>query len=192
MVPIRAWDSSSKSFCELLLPFGTVHLDIAEMLWYVSALKNSVLYLKPLNFLVMAQQAVLEPELAPIFTDKAPFQLPEEFKEGFAKYIPYVAVVLLPLSVLAILFGGGVAILSGFFLNIRASLSLLIMVASLVVGLLAIPGLFKRTRESWTKMYIAELLYILSAIVSFDIVGILISFVLGLFLLFQVRSKYVN
>ncbi len=140
----------------------------------------------------MAQQAVLEPELGPIFTDKAPFQLPEEFREGFAKYIPYVAVVLLPLSLLAILFGGGMAILSGFFLNIRVSLALLVMVASLIVGALAIPGLFKRTRESWTKMYIADLLYILSAIISFDIVSIIISFLIGLFILFQVRSKYVN
>ncbi|TAE29629.1 MAG: chromate transporter [Cytophagales bacterium] len=140
----------------------------------------------------MAQQAVLEPELAPLFTDKAPFQLPEEFKEGFAKYVPYVALILLPLSLLAILMGGGAALLSAFTLNIRASLSMLIIVASLIVGALAISGLFKRTRDSWTKLYIAELLYILSAIVSFDLIGILISFLVGLFILFQVRSKYVN
>ena len=104
----------------------------------------------------------------------------------------YVALVLLPLSLLAILFGGGVAILSGFLLNIRVSLALLVMVAALIVGALAIPGLFKRTRESWTKMYLAQLLYILSAIIAFDIVSIIISFLLGLFILFQVRSKYVN
>ncbi len=155
-------------------------------------LNNSPLYLKLSNIFAMAQQAVLEPELGPIFTDKAPFQLPEEFREGFAKYFPYVAFVLLPLSLLAILFGGGVAVLSGFFLNIRVSLALLVMVAALIVGALAIPGLFKRTRESWTKLYIAELLYILSAIIGFDIVSILISFLIGLFILFQVRSKYVN
>ncbi|KAB7732724.1 chromate transporter [Rudanella paleaurantiibacter] len=138
----------------------------------------------------MTQQAVLEPELAPLFTEKAPFQLPEEFREGFAKYVPYIAVIFLPLSMLAIIFGGGVAILSGFFLNLRASLSLLLVVASLIIGVLAIPGLFKRTRESWTKMYVAELLYIASAIISFDIIGVILSFLLGLYLLFQVRGKY--
>lgn len=155
-------------------------------------LKNSDLYLKPLNTYLMTQQTVLEPELAPLFTVKAPFQLPEEFKEGFAKYVPYIAVVLLPLSVLAILFGGGVAILTGFFLDIRVSLALLVLVASLVVGLLAIPGLFKRTRESWVKLYISELLYILSSIISFEIITAILTFLIGLFILFQVREKYVN
>ncbi|MBO0949521.1 chromate transporter [Fibrella forsythiae] len=142
--------------------------------------------------IVMAEPAVLEPELAPIFTSKAPFQLPDNIKEIIVKVAPYVSVILLPLSVLAIVLGGGVAILSGFFLNIRASISLLIIVAALVIGILAIPGLFKRTRESWTKLYLAQLLYLLSSIVSFDVFGFIISFLIGLFMLFQIREKYTN
>lgn len=140
----------------------------------------------------MAQQAVLEPELGPIFTDKAPFQLPEEFREGFAKYAPYVLAVLSPLYVLSILLSGGAAIISGFFLHIGYSLSMLVAITAMVIILLAIPGLFKRTRESWTKLYIAELLFILSALIGLNIVTGIISFLIGLFILFQVRSKYIN
>ncbi|MBO0929843.1 chromate transporter [Fibrella aquatilis] len=140
----------------------------------------------------MTQPAVLENELAPIFTTKAPFQLPEEAKDLIVKIMPYIAVVLLPLSILAILFGGGLALLSFFTLHLGASLALIIMIIAIVVGLMAIPGLFSRSRDGWSKTYLSQLIWIVSMLVEFHILSAVISFLLGMYLLFQIRDRYVN
>ncbi len=142
----------------------------------------------------MAQPAVFEQELAPVFTEKAPFQIPDEIREIIVKIIPYLIILQIVFFVLSML-GGGLVILSAFSANILFSISALISLAGAVIGMLALPGSFKRTRESWVKMYQAQLLFVLASLVTLTVSGFisgLISLAIGLFLLFQIRSKYVN
>ena len=144
----------------------------------------------------MAQPAVLEAELAPYFTTKAPFQFPINFREGFVKWWPIVSLILLILALPAILaflgigaafmpvsFMGGVG--AGFTYTIVMVLSLI----RLVLGGLALPGLFNRKRQGWVLSYYSELLAIVLSIFSFSLIGILLG-LLFLMLLFQVREYY--
>ncbi|RIV21677.1 chromate transporter [Fibrisoma montanum] len=144
----------------------------------------------------MAQPAVLESELAPYFTTKAPFQFPVNFREGFVKYWPIVSLVLLLISLPAILafLGIGAAFMpvsflgglgTGFFYTVVMVFSLI----GVVLRALALPGLFNRTRSGWVFSYYAELLSILGSLLSISIIGVLFG-LLFLLLLFQVRSYY--
>ena len=142
----------------------------------------------------MAQPALFEQELAPIFTEKAPFQLPDDIREIIVKIIPYLIILQIVFFVLSML-GGGLVILAAFSANLLYSISALISLAGAIIGMLALPGSFKRTRESWVKMYQAQLLFVLASLVTLTVSGFisgLISLAIGLFLLFQIRPKYVN
>ncbi|CCH52651.1 chromate transporter [Fibrisoma limi BUZ 3] len=144
----------------------------------------------------MAQPAVLESELAPYFTTKAPFQFPINFREGFVKYWPIVSLVLLLISLPAILafLGIGAAFMpvsflgglgTGFFYTVIMVFSLI----GVVLRALALPGLFNRTRSGWVLSYYAELISILGSLLSISIIGVLFG-LLFLLLLFQVRDYY--
>ena len=144
----------------------------------------------------MAQPAVLEAELAPYFTTKAPFQFPINFREGFVKYWPIVSLILLLISLPAILafLGIGAALMpvsymGGVGVGIGYTIVMVITIARLVLGAMALPGLFNRKRQGWVLSYYAQLLGIVVSIFSFSILGILLG-LLFLMLLFQVRDYY--
>ena len=144
----------------------------------------------------MNQSALLETELAPYFTIKAPFQFPVNFREGFVKYWPIVSLILLLLTLPAILLflGIGTALLPVSFVGgigsgIGYTISMVLTVIGLVLSLLALPGLFNRKRSGWVLSYYAQLLSIVTSIFSFSLLGILLG-LLFLMLLFQVRDYY--
>ena len=139
--------------------------------------------------------ALLEKELAPYFIDKAP-AASIEFKEGFVKYFPWITVVLLVLllPVLLMALGLGAALtpfgfLGGVGAGLGYVLSLVLAGATLVLDVLALPGLFGRRRSGWKWAYYGQLLSIISNVLTFSIFGILMGG-LFLYLLFQVRSYY--
>jgi hypothetical protein len=135
--------------------------------------------------------AILENELSTFLIDKAPVQLPDNFKEGFVKYFPYVLLVLMVLSALAVIpLVIGIAVL----LATGAVYSLVLVaigLVSIILNVMALPGLFKQQRGSWVLAYYADLLGLLSNILSISVVGIVIS-ILFLFVMFQVKSYYKN
>lgn len=141
----------------------------------------------------MKQDAILEAELAPYFTTKAPFQFPPEFREGFVKYWPIVSLVLLILALPAILglFGLGalVGAAGGVNLGIIYTTGVIFSLLTVILRGLALPGLFNRKRQGWVLSYYAQLLTILGSLVSFNIGGILLGLIF-LLLLFQVRNYY--
>ena len=148
----------------------------------------------------MAQPAVLETELAPYFTTKAPFQFPLNFREGFVKYWPIVSLVLLIIALPAILVFLGigaafmpVSYMDGLGVGIGYTIAMVLSVIRLVLGGLALPGLFNRKRQGWVFSYYSQLLGILTSVFSFSLLGILLGILLGLLflmLLFQVREYY--
>ena len=144
----------------------------------------------------MAQPAVLEAELAPFFTTKAPFQFPINFREGFVKYWPIVSLILLLITLPAILafLGIGAALMpvsymGGVGVGMSYTLVMVLSLIHLVLGALALPGLFNRKRQGWVLSYYAQLLSIVTSVFSFSIIGILLG-LLFLMLLFQVREYY--
>lgn len=134
----------------------------------------------------------LEAQLAPLFTTKAPFQLPEVWREGLVKYSPWIMLIFVPLSLLAIGVGTIASIFSMFSFNFFGALALLLSIISMVLDLIAIKPLFDRKRVGWDLVFYAWLVSLLSSLVSLSIFGLVLGFFIGGFFLFQVRDKYVN
>ena len=127
---------------------------------------------------------------------KAPFQIPGEIKELLVKFGPWIALVLLVLSLPGLLlmlgFGtavmpfGGVGYSTGFtYLTIALLLQLVLLV-------MALPGLFSRKKSAWTLIFYSQLVGIVFSLLSGSILGALIGGLIGLYILFQIRTLYVN
>ena len=56
----------------------------------------------------------------------------------------------------------------------------------------ALPGLFRRQYASWRLMFMGQGVGILANLLSGAILGTLLGAAIGLFLLFQLRPKYVH
>ncbi len=128
---------------------------------------------------------------------KAP-SLPGNVKEGIVKYGPYLVLVGLLFSIPSVLalFGLGsmfnsIGLLSfSPKLSLAYQLSLAVMLVGLVLEVMALPGLFQKSKKSWNLMYYSVLVYALHYIFTQNIGGLVIGTLLSLYLLFQIKSFY--
>jgi len=127
---------------------------------------------------------------------KAPFQIPAEIKELLVRFGPWIALVLLILSLpgLLLMLGLGTAMIPLGGVGYAAGFTYLtvLLLAQLVLLGLALPGLFKRKMSAWTLMFYSQLVGIALSLLSGAIVGALIGGLIGLYILFQIRALYVN
>lgn len=137
----------------------------------------------------------LENTLEEYFAHKAPYQLPHDAKEAIVKFAPWIVIIFTALS-LPVIFGA-LAITSLFSpFAYAAGVSMywiiptIVLIISIILNLLALPGLFHRTMSGWRYTYYGELLSILYSILSGNIVGALIGAIIGFYILFQVKSLY--
>jgi len=125
---------------------------------------------------------------------KAPFQIPDGGREWIVKFGPWITVVLLILTLPILLFAlglgaifipfGGVAYTSGFgVLTIFIVVELGLMIA-------ALPGLFARKMAGWRLLFYSQLVSIMYNVLSGNVVGGLLFGLIGLYILFQVRTLY--
>ncbi|TAK89630.1 chromate transporter [Patescibacteria group bacterium] len=128
---------------------------------------------------------------------KAPFQIPPNAREWIVKYSPWINIVLLVLFAPAILLALGVgAALVPFSAVGGASaatgLSFALVALVLQVGLMiaALPGLFARKKIGWQLVFYSVVLNLIFSLLNFNIVGGLLSAVLGSYVLFQIKSYY--
>jgi hypothetical protein len=140
----------------------------------------------------------VEEKLNLYFGKKAP-SMPENIKEFIVKYSPYLSIVMLIFAIPAILISFGLvtfaiplAYLSSVHTGFTFSITALISLASLVFEAIAIPGLFKRTRQSWQYMFYASLLSLLSYLLAFNIGSLIISGAISFYILFQIKALYKN
>lgn len=140
----------------------------------------------------------IEEKLNLYFGKKAP-AMPENIKELIVKYSPYLAVAVLIFALPAILFAFGIstfampfAYVGGFHRGFSFSFIALISLIALVFEVMAIPGLFKRTKKSWQYMFYASLISLLSSLLSLDLGSIIIGGAISFYILFQIRSYYKN
>ena len=133
-------------------------------------------------------------ETIDVYMKKLP-PLPVNIKDIIVKFAPWAAIITIVIGLPALLaiFGLGSYINSFgmgglYYANLGSGymFALLFLAAELVLRGLSVPGLFARSKGGWNLMYYSVLLYAVYSLVSFDIIGGLISTVISLYLLFQV------
>lgn len=140
----------------------------------------------------------VEEKLDLYFGKKAPV-MPENIKELIVKYSPYIAIAVLVFSLPALLFAFGLtsvampfAYMNGVRSGFSFSITSLITLAALVFQVIAIPGLLKRTKQSWKYMFYASLISLLSSLLSLDLGSLIIGGAISFYILFQIKSYYKN
>jgi len=131
---------------------------------------------------------------------KAP-ALPEGLKDFLVTVAPWLAVIAIVITlplILAILgvstffTGMGIVIMPmGGFYGL-SSVSLVLTAVIMVLEIIAIPGLFSRKKRSWNLMFYATILSFISNVIFSMTAGGIIMSVLGVYVLFQVKSHYKN
>jgi hypothetical protein len=148
-----------------------------------------------------SQMRQLEDLLDQYLNKKAP-AIPTAGKEALVKFAPYLAIlsaILMIPTILAVLGLGAVlaplGVIGGVmtgrpFLGLGYLLGVVFSIVILVLTILSINPLFKRERKGWLYMYYAALLGGVNSILHLDLVGLIITTGLWLYLLFQVREYY--
>lgn len=125
---------------------------------------------------------------------KAPIQIPDAGREFIVKYGPWIALILLLISLpgLLIILGIGTALVpfGGMAYSVGFTYSALFLILYYVLMIAALPGLFARRRSGWNLVFYAELISIVHSLTMGAIFGAIIGGLIGLYILFQVRTKY--
>jgi len=139
----------------------------------------------------------LETILEEYLVKKAPFAIPIKGKELIVKIAPYIVIIFAIMAVPVLLAALGlsaifapIAFLGGF--GAVAFLSVIFAAVSLVIEIIAIPGLFARTRRGWKFAFYASIVNLVRSIASFNIIGGIIGAIIGWYILFQVKELYKN
>ena len=136
----------------------------------------------------------LEDVLNEYFGKKAP-ALPANIKEILVKLAPYLTilgVILWGGGILGVLGMGVVPYGAAWMMGVgyRYYLGIAFMLVTVVLEALAIPGLLARKKQGWNWIYYSVLVNMVYMLVSFNIVGLLIGTLIGMYVLFQVRTYY--
>ncbi len=126
------------------------------------------------------------------FGQKAP-ALPVKAKEVIVKIAPWLAMVMAVLAapaVLALFSFGGYIGRYAMYGSYSGGWIWIFSAAIIVLNILAIPGLFKRSRSGWMFMFYSTLVGGISSLVMMDIVGLVIGLAIGFYILFQIKSYY--
>lgn len=162
--------------------------------------------------------APLEKALDGALGEKAPYKIPKEGREAIVKYSPWISLVVGLFSLfsafslwraahrvselvdyankLTASFGGPVQNTRN--LGIMFWLTIVFLIVTGVLALLAFPGLQARKKTGWNLMFYSSLAGLAYSVVSLfydgagfsSFIGTVIGTVLGLYILFQVRSYY--
>ncbi|WP_031525790.1 hypothetical protein [Dyadobacter crusticola] len=144
----------------------------------------------------MESKLPLEKELEPIFLGKFP-PFSESVKEFLVTYGPYFILVLSIIAVFGLVtaFGIGSAALglgampAGIGFNFYLSIALGIL--TLIMYLMAFNPLRARKRAGWNLLYYAVLIGVVSNLVQLALLFAVFGAVIGFWILFQIREKYV-
>ena len=144
------------------------------------------------------------------FVKKAPFQIPVNGRESLVQFLPFISLVAGLLMVwsawglyqIYTTFSDFIAYSSYYTvdrsgLGMSVWLSIAMLVATAVLYFMAFPGLQAHKKSAWKLLVFAEVIYVgygvLRLITAGDmgtLISTLITAVIGLYLLFQVRPYY--
>lgn len=120
--------------------------------------------------------------------EKAKLKLQERHRQGFVKYLPWIALVFMPVHFAALLLLLGITALATLFGSFSYAGALL-STAIFVLYALALPGLFGKTRRGWAFYVYALAVSALGSLVRLSLVGLLLDAAL-LWVAFQVKYEY--
>ena len=144
----------------------------------------------------MESRLILENELEPIFLGKFP-PFPDNVKELLVQYGPYLILIGAVLGLLGLLaaFGIGTAAIGIGMASYGGRFSfyvgIVLAIVMMIMYLMAFSPLRARKRAGWNLMYYALLLSLVSNLLQMAILAVIIGGVLGFWVLFQIRDKYV-
>jgi hypothetical protein len=133
----------------------------------------------------------LEDTLAEYLIDKAP-ALPKNIKDILVAIIPWFTLIGVILSVPLLLAALGLSafVLPFAYTSMHQNIfGLLLLLVTVVLEAMAIPGLMKKQRQGWVWLFYADLVGIISTVLSLSIGGI-IGTIIAFYILFQVREYY--
>jgi hypothetical protein len=124
--------------------------------------------------------------------------LPTNVTDVLVKLAPWLAFIFGMLGVLGALAATGVlAVLSplvmmggGFGVAVGGVIGGLLALASSVLMLLAFPGLRDRKMAGWKWSFYSELVSIVGSLVALNLIGAVVSALVGFYILFQIKSYY--
>lgn len=139
----------------------------------------------------------LDATLEEYLVKKAPFTLPPNVKEAIVKFGPWITLILLILTLPAILLFLGLgtlvlpfSYLGGIHAGLNYTVSMIFSLIVLVLEVIALPGLFSRSKSGWNFVYYATLLTAVENILTFNLGGLIIGTTLSLYILYQVKEYY--
>lgn len=125
--------------------------------------------------------------------DKAPYQIPENGRKAIVEWGPWIELVLLLLSAPILLLAMG---LSFFVLPMAGAaapgigIAWVILLVQVILQVAALPGLFAKKKQGWTLAFYAVVASFVSSLLYGNILGALVGFVVGMYVLFQIKSYY--
>lgn len=147
--------------------------------------------------------AQLEAMLDEYMIKRTPFALPAGVKEFIANVSPYLIILFAIMALPAILLALGLSAVFAPFAMMGAAyghgwgfgavISLIAAVVVLAMEVMAVPGLFKRTKASWRLLFYASIISLIGGILSISgIISGIIGAIIGWYILFQMKELYKN
>lgn len=140
-----------------------------------------------------------EVELDKLFGKQAP-AIPQSGREVIVMILPWLAVIAVILLVPCILFALGLSAFLAPFGGLFGSytnyfsffISTILFIVYIVLLCLAIPALFKRMKAGWNYLYVIQLLLAVQNLLTLNLVILILGFLIGMYILFQVRPLYLG
>lgn len=141
----------------------------------------------------------LEEVLNEYLGEKAP-GLPDNVREVLVMLAPWLAVLGVVMgipAVLALIGLGSMLPALPFAYGARAgyfgatfAISTVFLAITLVLEVLAIPGLFSRSKQGWRMVFYVMLVGAVQSLIMLNLMSLIVGTLLGMYLLFQVRGYY--
>ena len=126
------------------------------------------------------------------FFAKAP-HLPAKWREIIVTVVPWLALVFGILGILGSISALGlspVAVMGGVQSGYEMFVVGIAGILSSLLGLLAFPKLRVRAYQGWRFLFFAQVINVVASVVTLDLLGAALSFLIGFYFLYEVKSHY--
>ena len=130
------------------------------------------------------------------FGKKAP-SIPTGIKQFIVSVAPWVTLLGIAMGAIALLAILGitsmvlpVAFVGGLSVGFNYLAANVFSVITLIIQIMAVQGLFKRQKKAWNLIYYLVLINAVYLLVTFNIGGLIVSTLIGLYILFQIKEYY--
>lgn len=141
----------------------------------------------------------LEALLDEYMVQKAPFQLPLGLKEFLVKVAPYLIIIFAVMALPFILGAIGLstvltpfAMMGGYGWGLGMIIAVATAVITIILEVMAVPGLFKRARAGWRLVFYASIVNVVGNLLAMNILGAIFAALIGWYVLFQIKEFYKN